>query len=121
MALITITPTNLVEGTETIDLVAGGTSVVSGNTFEVAIGDPRLFLFIIEEVGGGAAVIVFDAGDYPPSDRQGLGTKTVTMAASDLKIIALEGARYMQNDGKITGTVSVANVRILVLKLPLSY
>ncbi len=118
MALITITPTTLAFGTESADLPASGTSVIAGNTFEVDVKFNPNILFILEEVGGGACTITFDAGDVPPAARGGLGADTVVLAASDLFAFIPEPGRHMQNDGKITGSVATNNARIRALRLP---
>lgn len=119
MADVSISVTALTEGTRSGDLVAGGTAVNAGQSFSIAAGDVTATLVIVmEEVGGGAATVTFDAGDYPPAARQGLGARAIALAASDLRLIVLEGARHIQSDGAIEGSVATNNCRISAFRIP---
>ena len=105
MVDVAIAITELVINTKSADLVAGGTSLTTGQTFSLAANSRTMRrIILMEETAGTTASVVFDAGDNPPSLRQGLGSLTITLAANDLRILELEGGRFVQDDGLITGT-----------------
>lgn len=121
MVDVSITLTSLVNNTRSNDLVGGGSSVTAGQTFEIVANNETMDLVVVlEEQNGGAAVITFDAGDYPPSLRRSLGELEITLAQADLRVVPLEGGRFIQSDGKITGSVATNTVKITALKLPVS-
>lgn len=118
MADVSISKTALVENTRSGDLVAGGTDINTGQTFEIAAANQTDDLvLILEEQDGSTATVTFDAGDEPPSMRAGLGSLTISLAANDLRALILEGGRFIQSDGKITGSIT-GGVRITALDLP---
>jgi hypothetical protein len=55
-----------------------------------------------------AASVIFNAGTKPAAMRADLGSETVTLAADDVKYIAIEQARFIQSDGTYTGTITGA-------------
>lgn len=115
---VSITPTKLNAGTASADLPASGTAVNAAQTFDVDVEYNDDVMFLFEEVGGGAATITIDAGDNPPSAKSGKGAATITLAASDLKAYFPEKGRFVQSDGKITGSVATNNCRIRVCRIP---
>lgn len=66
----------------------------SGKTFD----EHTLFIFGSDGTGGS---VVFKAGDRYPAQRADLGDMTVTLAANDGRVIAIETSRFLQNDGTI--------------------
>lgn len=129
MSVITITPIALAPGTATPDLVgadADDASVTTADTFSISMppipggGETRLII-VLEEQGGGASVVTFDAGDYPPAPTSGKGADTVSLATSDLKLYVPEAGRHMQNDGTIKGSVATNNVFITAYYVPRGY
>ena len=126
MADVTVPLTRMTVNTLSTDLVGGMTDHNTGETGECDLdanhtlpymsGEDRL-LVIFEEQDGAAATIVFDAGDYPPSMLKDKGALTITLAASDIKPVVLEAGRFLQNDGKITYTVT-GGVKIGFFRLP---
>lgn len=114
MAVKTLTPVLLAEGVASPDLVGADTDdtdVTTSDTFRIPMpavqgGGESTFFLVVEELGGGAAVLTVDAGDYPPSARKFKGALTVNFATSDLKVLFLEPGRHLQDDGYITGSVS---------------
>lgn len=120
MADVTVTLTRMAANTATSDLLASLSDHNTGETGEVSVagdttlpytaGDDRLML-MFEEQDGSTASVVIDAGDYPPSALKDKGSLTVSLAANDFKAIVLEAGRFLQNDGKITWTVT-GGVRI---------
>ena len=123
MADVTVTPVaRPAANTRTIDLIAGGSAITTGQTFEIVAGaDWRGLRIIVEDSGGSAATWTFDAGDYPPSMTQGKGSLVFALAASDLRELFLERGRHAQNDGKINGSVSGGTVRLYAYYAPLGY
>jgi hypothetical protein len=133
MATNTETPTTLVPGTATGDQLgagaAGGTDYNTGETGAINPSGPpnagqrggeTALLITMEEQDGSTASVVFDAGDYPPSARKGIGSKTVSLAANDFQSIILDAGRYVQSDGTITFTIT-GGVRVKVFALPTGY
>lgn len=126
----TITPTVLVRGTATGDILgagaSGGTDFNNTETGAINPSGPDLtgghggelaLLLTLEEQDGSTASVVFDAGDYPPSVRSVLGSLTVSLSANDAKLLILDGSRYLQNDGTITFTIT-GGVRVGVFAMP---
>lgn len=107
MADVDITPVQQVINTASADLPAAGTAIsnASDNTFIIAVGArhaDRITIYF--EANGSGDTVTILAGDRPPAQRAGLGTVTITLAASDLKAITLESARFVQDDGTIHAT-----------------
>lgn len=121
MTLRTITPLDLVPGTESIDLVGAGEAVNAGDTFQCDVRGRHDIVFLCEEQGGGAAVVTFDAGDYPPSAHAGDGLDTVTLATSDFKAFQPIAGRHIQDNGKVTGSVATNNVKIFAIRKQSGY
>lgn len=126
MADVTVTVTRFDLNTLSTDLIGGLTDHNTGETGEVDVsgdselphmgGDDRL-LFTFEEQDGSTASVVIDAGDNPPSALRAKGSLTLSLAANDVKQCILETGRFLQNDGKITWTVT-GGVKIGVHRLP---
>lgn len=123
MADVTITaPTRMTAGTKTAALVSGGQSVTTGQTFDVALGgDEDGLIWIIEDSGGSATPITFDAGDYPPAALQGKGAVVIAEAASQTYMLVLEQGRHMKNTGKIAGSATGGTVKIKCFYMPAGY
>lgn len=118
MVDVAVALTSLVVNTRSADLVAGGTSVTAGQTFSLAVKNrTEGIIIVLEEQGGGAATVTFDAGDDPPSKREGIGALTISLATSDLRILELEGGRFIQSDGLITGSVASQTVKIMAFEV----
>lgn len=83
----------------------------SGQTF-----DERL-IFIFGSDGTGGSV-EFQAGDRYPAQRADLGDMTVTLAANDGRVIAIETSRFLQNDGTIVCIPSTTGLVITAVMLP---
>ena len=126
MADVTTTLTRLNPNTLSADLIAGGQDHNTGETGEVSVagdtelpmtaGDDRLLL-VLQEQDGATATFVIDAGDYPPSALKDKGSLTFSLAANDLKGVMLEAGRFLQNDGKITWTVT-GGIMVFAFRLP---
>lgn len=111
MAVTDITPIVLAVNEASDDEAdADATSIATGaDGFAVAaddIGRGRNVLLKFVETGTDTATVTIDAGEKPPAMHAPLGDVEVELAASDVKYIAVELARVLQEDGTITGTVS---------------
>jgi len=118
MVDVAVAVTNLIANTRSLDLIAGGTAVTTGQTFSIPANNRTdNFLVILEETGGSTASVVFDAGDYPPSMRAGLGSLTIALAANDLRALMFEGGRFIQDTGLITATLT-GTAKVVAFRLP---
>jgi hypothetical protein len=117
MVDVNVALTTLTINTRSGDLVGLGASVTAGQTFDIAaVGKTDDLIILLEEQGGGAATVTFDAGDDPPSKREGIGSLTISLATSDARLLQLEGGRFIQSDGKITGSVASQTVKITAFR-----
>lgn len=120
MVDVAITMTDLAVNTRSGDMVGLGTSVTAGQTFSIDTNGRTEGVFIIlEEQNSGAATVTFDAGDDPPSKREGLGSLDIALAQADLRGLILEGGRFIQNGvaNLITGSVATNTVKITAFNL----
>lgn len=110
--------TTLTEGTISGDLVAGGTSVTTGNVAVIAaVGETNNL--IIAMYAASASVVTVQAGDNPPALRQGLGANaTNTVGAGEVRLLMVEGGRYTQDNGTIRITVGANTVIFRVFRVP---
>jgi hypothetical protein len=121
MADVAITPVALVMNERSIDLLAGGTAITdaAANVFAIAAGGrhgDRLMLIFEADASGDTVTIA--AGDRPPSHRAGLGTVTIVLAASDIRAVCVEAARFLQDDGSIRATCTDNGTLCYALILP---
>ena len=121
MAVSVITPIVLVLNTATIDHADADASAMDGtdgaDVAAAKIGKNQLVLLKFVDDGTGSTVTI-QAGDNPPSMTAGLGNITITLAASDVKYIAVEQARVTQSDGKIHASSTDAGPKITAFVLP---
>ena len=130
MAVITLTPIALVAGVATPDLLGAdaddsAVDVAATDTFRIdcrGVGAGKAvqtkILLVIETQTAGAATVTFDAGDYPPAMTQAKGSLAISLAASDIKILVLESARHLQNDGYITGSLITTACYMVAYYMP---
>lgn len=88
-----------------------GTAIVHANTHVITPTYPLGKVVLVAcNTTNAEKVVTVTAGDNPPSDAQGLGTTTITLAAGNviptIGFLVLEAARFMQNDGTILVTVA---------------
>lgn len=76
----------------------------------------RLVLRLIADASGDTVVI--KAGDRYPAQRVDLGDMNVTLAASDVRYIAIETSRFLQNDGTILVTCTDTGTILTAIMLP---
>lgn len=120
MVDVAITLTSLAVNTRSGDLVGLGSSVTAGQTFSIDTnGRTEGIVLVLEEQNSGAATVTFDAGDDPPSKREGLGSLAIALAQADCRLVILEGGRFIQNDAAnlITGSVATNTVKITAFTL----
>lgn len=121
MAVTVITPTTLVMNTESADILDGDGTVATtpADGFSIAaagLNGDRLLLKFLADGTGDTVVIV--AGDRPPSQRAGLGNLSIVLAASDVRYICVEAARFLQDDGTILATCTDAGTSCKAFILP---
>lgn len=78
----------------------------------------RLLLRLTVDATGDT--FVFLAGDRYPAQRADLGNMSITLAASDSRMIAIESSRFLQNDGTILVTCTDTGSVISAQMLPIS-
>lgn len=86
----------------------------SGTNF----GNNRLLITLGADASGDT--VTFLAGDRFPAQRADLGNMTVTLAASDVRYIAIESSRFLQNDGTILVTAVDTGTTLTAVMLPIS-
>ena len=123
MAATTLTPIVLTMDTVSADLPdASGTVAATpadGWTCDVTGYKANRILFKLLADASGDTV-VFNAGDYPPAARKGLGSLSIVLAANDVKFVCVEAARFMQSDGTITAYCADAGTMAWCFILPLA-
>ncbi len=108
-----ITPVTLVPNTRGSDLVGVGQTITTSDTFSISVrGNTRTITVYMEELGGGAATVTFNAGDNPPSFLA--EALTINLATSDLRPMVFEPGQFINDDqlGSITGSVGLQSVKI---------
>lgn len=83
----------------------------SGQSF-----DERLVLLVAADATGDTITVL--AGDRYPAQRADLGNMSIVLAAWDLRLIAIETSRFLQNDGTILLTCVDAGTTIDAAMLP---
>lgn len=85
-----------------VDRGAGVTIVVANGAEIQCNGDTRGLFIEVTNTNGTDRVLTIKAGDLPPALLAGQGDLALTIpATSGDKLICLEGARFVQDDGKI--------------------
>ncbi len=62
--------------------------------------------------------VVITVGDNPPAVRKGLGSMSIVLTTSQTQIVAVEAARFMQNDGTIVATCGDTGTTCAALIMP---
>lgn len=123
MATTAITPTALVLNTVSADTLDGDGTVATtpgdGWVITPPAGFPVDHILLKFLADGSGDTITIDAGANPPSPLAGLGDLTITMAASDVRYIILEAARFTQADGTITASCTDAGTSCIAWAIPL--
>lgn len=121
MATTAIAPVVQALDTASADLLAAGTvATTPADGWVITPAGrqaPGALLFIFEADASGDTVVI-QAGDNPPAVRAGLGTKSIVLAANDIRAVWIEPARYMQNDGTILAVCTDAGTRCYVIAPP---
>lgn len=121
MAETDITPTTLVMNTASADIAdadavvpsvaADGWNVLAGGRN----GDRLLLKFVAD---GSSRTVTIKAGARPPSSRADLGDLAISLAANDVKYVAVEAARFLRANGTILVTASNAAVKMGAFIMP---
>lgn len=124
MAVTVITPTQLVLDTPSADILDsdGTVATTPADGFSIALGTRgRIGSLIIKLLADGSGdTVVFKAGDQPPAMRAGLGDLSVVLAASDVRYIVIESARFMQDDNTVLATCTDAGTSMRVFAMPIA-
>jgi hypothetical protein len=81
-----------------------------------SLADGKLMLRLVANGTGDTFTVT--AGDAPPSHRSGMGAKSYVLAASDVKFVALDAGRYLQNDGTLIITCTDTGSTLTALHQP---
>ncbi len=93
---------------------SAGTAIDVANGMSIDVGSqPGKYIIFVKNTFAGAKTVTFKAGVNPPAFRSGLGNLTESIAQNATGMFQLEGARFVQADGKVyldfeagtTGTV----------------
>lgn len=124
MSVTTVTAKQLVTNTRSDDILDGDGTVATTPTdgWSVSLGsqgqvERALFKFLADGTGD---TVTFLAGDHPMSANAGKGNMTVTLAASDVRYIMIEGGRFLHDDGTVKATCVDAGTTMLVFLLPVA-
>ncbi len=121
MATTAITPTALTLNTATADTddAAGTVATTVADGWAIAVSGPAERYLLKFVADGSGDTVVITAGDSPPAILAGLGNLSITLAASDVKYIVVEGARFLQNDNTIVATCGDTGTKCYAWKMPL--
>ena len=101
MARDAVTITELTSGTAATNPAGTAINTTNGAVINGAKDTSRL-LIRITNTNGSDRVATIKAGDNPPAVRKGLGDLAITVpATSGDKIVVVESARFLQDDGSI--------------------
>ena len=121
MAVTVITPTPLVRDVMSADILdaAGTVATTPADGWEISgpvAPDVDLILKFLVDASGDT--ITIKAGDKPPAERAGLGDLALVLAASDVRYIMVEKARFMQDDGTLLVTATDAGSTCYAFTIP---
>lgn len=122
MATTAVTPTQLVAGTVSADILDsdGVVADTPSDGWAIALGangnTDKLIIRLVADATGDTAVVT--AGDRPPAELAGKGSLSITLAASDARWIVLESGRHEQNDNTIVITCTDTGTKCLALLMP---
>lgn len=121
MATAAVTPTPLVRDTMSADILDadGVASTTASDGWVVAAPvapDVDILLKFLADASGDTVSI--KAGDKPPAERAGLGDLDLVLAASDVRYIMVEKARFMQDDGTLLITATDAGTTCYAWTIP---
>jgi len=121
MTDVAVAQTALVAGTASVDILAGGTDIDTGEFAVIACANGESGLVIVfQEQDGASATCEFLAGDYPPASLSALGSDTVSLAANDVVAYVPEAGRHLQDNGTIRVLVT-GGVMIFAFYMPTGY
>jgi len=125
MAITVCTPEVLTLDTESADLpdASGTVATTPATGWSIDVSGYKANRVLLKFLANGTGdTVTIVAGDYPPAARQGLGALSIVLAASDVKFICVESARFMQSDstyaGKLLATCTDAGTMIWAFILP---
>lgn len=125
MAVTAVTPTQLVPGTVSNDILDSDGVVADtvSDGWAIALGargkTQGLLIRLVADGTGDTAVVT--AGDNPPAMLAAKGALSITLAASDARWIVLEPGRHEQNDNTIVITCGDTGTKLLALLMPYGF
>lgn len=116
MAVVALTPTEVVVGTPSDDLItSGGTAINAANSYTIAQDEDNRYLIIVDAQTDDKDMTI-TAGDFFAS---GQGALVQNFGEDEVRYIMVESARHKDNDGNITITFETGFTGFIqVLKLP---
>ena len=122
MATTAITPTELVLNTVSADILdAGGTVATTpadGWVITPTTGFPIEHILLKFLADGTGDTVTIAAGTNPPAQLAGLGALAIVLAASDVRYIVVEAARFDQGDGTLLATCVDAGTTCKAFAIP---
>lgn len=101
MARDAVTLTALTINGDVAESAGTAVNVSNGASVDVA-GDTQGVVIVLKNTNGSDRVATIVAGTNPPAMLEGIGDLAVTVpATSGVKMVCLEGGRFVQSDGKI--------------------
>jgi hypothetical protein len=133
MAVTAVTATELVLDTRSADLpIASWTAIATGAdgfTLDLSgFGNIQAVILGFEDNAG--CTITMTAGARPPAEHAGRDTasgtemplgRKITLAANDVRFIAIDRSRFMSAAGLIAGISSTDTTTIIALVVPKGY
>lgn len=121
MAVTAVTPTVLAVNTVSADILDADGTVATTPTDGWSVdlaghSGQRVLVKLLADASGDT--VTFTAGDRPPSQRSGLGSLAVVLAASDVRYIVIEQSRFLHDDGTFKATCVDAGTSMRVFILP---
>jgi hypothetical protein len=112
MAVTTITPTQLVKGTQSADLpIASGTAIVAGDDHAIAYPQEGKLLIILNNTFAGAKDFTVKAGNFLAA---GQGDLTIAMAQDDVRFLVIGSDRYKDSGGNVIINVAAATTGFIM-------
>lgn len=116
MAETAITVLELAENVASGDEPVGIVATTPSDGWSIPVTKNALMFRLLADASGDT--VTFKAGTNPPAMRAGLGDLAITLAADDVKFVAVETARFMRADGTILAVCTDAGTTLQAIMLP---
>lgn len=94
------------------------TSTTDGFTITLPDQGGERLLISIKETGSTTDTVTIKAGDNPPAVLAGLGDLAIAIASGDEQVVAIETARFKQNDGTIIVIAGKTTTHVGAIVMP---